>query len=475
MASTIKVDNVQNQPGTNIIDKCGTTITLGQSGDTVSLASGASQTGFGREGSVDWQTGSIKTATFTATSGEGYFCNTSGGAFTVNLPAGSAGAIVAVSDYTRTFADNTCTVAPNGSEKIGGIAENALLTVNGQSATFVYVDGTEGWINVQETQTSQTGMPEFIVASVSGACNTLTTSGDCKIATFVGPGTFTVCNAAALCGATRNVVSYLVVAGGGAGGSDYSATSGGGGGAGGYRELKSPLNPYTASPLDGYPTPANRITVTAQGYPITVGAGATTLPSGPGPETYSSGFPSTFDSITSTGGGGGASNRCSAPAPSRAAGTGGSGGAASYYGPGVGAAGNTPPTTPSQGFAGGNGGPGCGAYGSGGGGGATAVGANGTTTCGGDGGAGATTSINTTPTARAGGGGGAGWHGGPPTSAGAGGPGGGGAGGADGGNPGNAATINTGGGGGGAAGGPGAGYVGGNGGSGIVIIRYKFQ
>ena len=35
--------------------------------DTVALASGASQTGFGRTGTVDWQTGiSIKTATFTA-------------------------------------------------------------------------------------------------------------------------------------------------------------------------------------------------------------------------------------------------------------------------------------------------------------------------------------------------------------------------------------------------------------------------
>ena len=79
MASTIKVDNVQNQPGTNIIDKCGTTITLGQSGDTINLASGASQTGFGRTGTVDWDTASIKTATFTAVSGNGYFCNTTGG------------------------------------------------------------------------------------------------------------------------------------------------------------------------------------------------------------------------------------------------------------------------------------------------------------------------------------------------------------------------------------------------------------
>ena len=46
MTSIIKVDDVQNQPGTNIINKCGTDITLGQSGDTIALASGASQTGF---------------------------------------------------------------------------------------------------------------------------------------------------------------------------------------------------------------------------------------------------------------------------------------------------------------------------------------------------------------------------------------------------------------------------------------------
>ena len=100
MASTIKVDNVQNQPGTNIINKCGTTITLGQSGDTVSLASGASQSGFGRAGTVDWQTGSIKTTTFTAVSGEGYFVNTTGGTVTVNLPAGSAGDIVGLKEFS---------------------------------------------------------------------------------------------------------------------------------------------------------------------------------------------------------------------------------------------------------------------------------------------------------------------------------------------------------------------------------------
>ena len=469
MASTIKVDNVQNQPGTNVINKCGTTITLGASGDTVSLASGASQSGFGRSGSVNWET-TPKTSTFTAVSGNGYFVN-SGSALTMNLPAGSAGDIVAVSDYARNFSTYNLTIAANGSEKIGGSTEDAILNVNGQAATFVYVDSTKGWVNVQNAEDTETGASLFIVATGG----TITTSGDDKIHTFTGPGTFTVCCAADVCGPTRNVVSYLVIGGGGAGGSDYQSTSGGGGGAGGYRELKSPLNPYTASPLDGYPTPGNRVTVSAQGYPITVGAGATANPTGPGPETFSSGSNSIFSSITSAGGGGGASNRQCSPSPSRAAGTGGSGGGASFYGPATGAAGNTPPTTPAQGFAGGNGGPGSGAYGSGGGGGATAVGTNGSVPSGGNGGAGATSSINATPTARAGGGGGAGWQDGPPTSAGAGGTGGGGAGGADGGNPGTAGTCNTGGGGGGASGASGEANTGGNGGSGIVIIRYKFQ
>ena len=86
MASTIKVDNVQNQPGTNIINKCGTTITLGASSDTVALAAGASQTGFGRTGTVDWNTTKITADPGNAVSGTGYFCDTSGGAFTVTLP-----------------------------------------------------------------------------------------------------------------------------------------------------------------------------------------------------------------------------------------------------------------------------------------------------------------------------------------------------------------------------------------------------
>ena len=54
----------------NTVDvQCGSTLTLGSSGKTVQLATGASQSGFGRTGTVDWQT-TVKTSTFTATSGE---------------------------------------------------------------------------------------------------------------------------------------------------------------------------------------------------------------------------------------------------------------------------------------------------------------------------------------------------------------------------------------------------------------------
>jgi len=448
MTSTIKVNNIQNQCGANIINENSNTITIGASGDTIALASGASQTGFGSPGQlVDWQTGSIKTSTFTAASGEGYFANTSGGAFTMNLPAGTAGNIVAVVDYTNTFQTNNLTIAPNGAQKIGGIASSNVLSTKGQSVTFVYVDDTEGWKNVQDSTSNVTGNDNILATG-----GTITTCGDDRIHTFTGPGTFTV-NSASGC-AANNVISYLVVAGaGGAGGG-----RGGGGGAGGFRELKSPTTPYTASPLDGYPTAPNRVTVTAQAYPITVGAGG--VGQAPGPTVNTSGSNSIFSTITSAGGGkGGAYINGTA---------GGSGGGGSND-CNTGGAGNTPPVTPPQGNSGGNSTTGGGVAGAGGGGGATAAGGNGNATNGGPGGAGATTSINGTPTAFSGGGGGGADAGSP--GAGAGGTGGGGAG-SVGAPAGTAGTTNRGGGGGG------TGYqgnTGGAGGSGIVILRYKFR
>ena len=463
MTSTIKVNNIQNQCGQNIINENSNTITIGASGDTIALASGASQTGFGRSGSVNWQTGSIKTAsTFTAADGEGYFVDTTGNTITANLPAGSAGAIVAFSDYARNFNNNNFTISPDGSEKIGGVAQDLILDVQGQALTLVYVDSTNGWINVQNAEDTETGTSPFIEATGG----TISCSGNDRIHTFTGPGTFSVTKIATCNAPVNNVVSYVVVAGGGSGGNAQGGTNGnaGGAGAGGYRELVSPGSPYTGSPLNGYPTPGNRITVTATNFPITVGAGGTTTS---GCSTGNQGSTSTFSTISSAGGGGGAAGGSNA-------GNGGSGGgAANAQNKGCG---NTPPTTPPQGN---NGGvqhsPGNPCTVSAGGGGAGAVGSNGNPGGpAGPGGAGVTSEITASPVARAGGGGGGGNSG--QTGGGTGGTGGGGAGGTYGGPaPGVNGTANTGGGGGATASNCASPAVAGLGGSGIVIIRYKFQ
>jgi len=155
MTSTIKVNNIQNQCGANIINESSNTITIGASGDTIALASGASQTGFGRTGTVDWDT-TAKTASFTAVSGNGYFVNTAGGAVTVTLPATpSAGNIVSVSDYNGTASTNAITIARNGSNINGG-ASDFDITKSDSAITFVYVDGTVGWTSVQTSNVTDT-------------------------------------------------------------------------------------------------------------------------------------------------------------------------------------------------------------------------------------------------------------------------------------------------------------------------------
>jgi len=457
MASTIKVNNIQNQCGANIANKCGTTITLGASGDTITLACGASQTGFGRTGTVDWQTGDIKTATFTAANGEGYFANTSGGAFTMNLPAGTAGNIVSVVDYTNSFQTNNLTIAANGSQKIGGIAAPIALSTEGQSVTFVYVDDTEGWKNVQDSTSNVTGNPNLIASG-----GTVTTCGNYKIHTFTGPGTFCVSSVSQT--AADNIVSYLVVAaGGGSPGVQIGGNAVGGSGAGGFREYKGPADCYTASPLNGNPG-GTAVTVTAQGYPITVGAAGAAGPAS-SPYRGGPGSNSIFSTIVSTGGGAAGHD------DQRLGDTGGSGGGAGggTCSSGCRASGNTPPVSPPQGNPGGSSPNGPPDTGSGGGGGATAAGSD-SSGAAGNGGAGATTSISASPTAYAGGGGGG--AGNPQNTAGTGGTGGGGAGGTQN-QSGTAGTANTGGGAGG--GGLQDNNAGQAGGSGIVIIRYKFQ
>ena len=446
--SKIEVNQISSQ--------CGSTLTIGQSGDTIQLACGATAAGFGSTGEVSWDT-TKKTSGFIAVSGVGYFCDTTSADFTVTLPATpSAGNVVAVSDYAGTFGANSLTIARNRSN-INGSANNFIINTNNVTVQFIYVDATQGWRVVFTGSQTGEGLQQNFITATGG---TITCCGNYKIHTFTSPGTFTVSSLAS--SPANDVVDYLVVAGGGGGGSRH----GGGGGAGGYRESCGGASGcYTTSPLAN---PCGALPVSATTYPVTVGGGGAGGP-GPGCADGSSGSNSVFSTITSAAGGFG-----SGGSTGGSGGSGGGGGMAG--GPNAGGSGNTPPTSPPQG----NNGATSGSVNfiGGAGGGATAVGSTPIPTGGAAGGAGATSSINGTPTARAGGGGAGAYFG-----SGCGGPGGAGGvgGGGDGGGCGPSATsgsTNTGGGGGGGSASPNPPAQpgdGGAGGSGVVIIRYRYQ
>jgi hypothetical protein len=412
-----------------VAPQCGTTLTLGESGDTVTLGTGASQSGFGRTGTVNWQT-SIKTSTITAVNGEGYFVDTTSGGITANLPAGTSGSIVAFKDYANTFDTGNLTISANGSQKINGDTTDLTINTESESLTLVYADDTKGWLVVNDGNNDAGSQAEFIAAT-GGTITTVCTNF--KVHTFTGPGTFCVSSAGNSAGS--NTIDYLVLAGAGGGGdgSGGSSISGGGGGAGGYRESPGTASgSYCASPRGA--APAAALPVAVAGYPVTIGAGGGTNVDG-----SNSVFAGTT-TITSAGGGKGGQGS-SGPI---VGGPGGSGGGSNGAG-GAGGTGNTPPVNPPQGS---DGGASPGPQGGAGGGGALG---NGASVQGGGGGNVAVSSINGSATPRAKGGDGA--------ASGSG-------------SAGSNQAANSG------FGGPGGQYpgnAGGSGGSGIVIIRYKFQ
>jgi len=315
------------------------------------------------------------------------------------------------------------------------------------------------------------GGPSFI----SATGGTVVDCGDYRTHIFTGPGSFVVSKAGS---GDNSQVDYLVVAGGG--GASWGTSGAGGAGAGGFRvSNKWGLSAPSMSPLSN-PT---GISVTAQTYPITVGAGGPLGAPSPVPQGVP-GSPSVFSTITSTGGGGGGGYPGAPGLPGGSAG----GGSNSS---GAGGTGNTPLVSPPQGNDGGAGttlgsGPEPNHRQGGGGGGAGAAGtlAN-PSTNGGPGGDGSFIANGFIgPTAPsygtpgpvgstryfAGGGGGGSQLAGAPGGA-PGGAGGGGSGAASGPTGGSNGVINTGGGSGGRYGCSHPGL----GGSGIVMIRYKFQ
>jgi hypothetical protein len=333
--SKIEVDQVDPQSGT--------TLTLGTSGDTVSIPSGVTlanngtATGF-FEG-ISWQ--SVVTAsTLTTVAGKGYPINTTSNACTVTLPSSaSVGDQIQIVDYAGTFATNNITLT--SSLNIEGGTSDKVLTTNREGVTITYVDVTQGWVATSG------------VNSGSQALDPITYSAD-----------------------------MLIVAGGAGGGGGASS---GGGGAGGFRTSTQTFNGGTV-------------------YTITVGdgsAGDTGAGSTSSNGSNSSISGSGLTTITSAGGGGAGGVEVNGANGGSGGGAGGTSGPST-----VGGSGNTPSTSPSQGNDGGTSTNTASPYPSSGGGGAGSSGANGTGSSCGAGGNGTASSITGSSVTYAGGGGG---------------------------------------------------------------------
>ncbi len=115
------------------------------SADTFLKTNGSGTLSFAEiSGGTSWQ--AVKTSTFTAVAGEGYFINTTGGSFEMDLPAGNIGDEIAFIDYAGTFDSNPLTIDQNGSEKIAGSTDPLTVSTERAANTLVYVDGTQGWL-----------------------------------------------------------------------------------------------------------------------------------------------------------------------------------------------------------------------------------------------------------------------------------------------------------------------------------------
>ena len=338
--SKIEVDQVDPQSGT--------TLTLGTSGDTISipagvtLANSGTATGFA---SIAWQSTIVTGTTLSAVAGNGYWIDTTSNACTVTLPASaSVGDQIIFVDYARKWAINSITINTNGLNFQGNTSPNPEYNTSGQTVSIVYSGATQGWIPTSDDDV-----------------------------TYETPQTYTV--------------DFLVIAGGG-GGVDPLGSGGfnaGGAGAGGYR------NSYNSESSGGGGSAESSITLYGGTvYTITVGAGGSNYVDG----NDSSISGSDITTITSTGGGAGAGT-----STGRAGGSGGGG--ASSGGTGNTSAGSG---TANQGYAGAAGG-GAPNYFAGGGGGAGQVGQGGGSY--GFGGNGVASTITGSSVTRGGGGGGA--------------------------------------------------------------------
>jgi len=332
--SEVKVNKVSPRSGTGL--------QLGDSGDTITIPSGATlansgtATGFA---SIDWQSTIVTGATHTASANQGIWINTTSNACNLTLPGSpSVGDQLIFSDFARTWDSNAVTLSLNGSKYQGNTSPDPVYDTAGEAVHIVYSGSTNGWIPINDGAT-----------------------------VMETPQTYSA--------------SYLVIAGGASGAKDQGA----GGGAGGLLTNVG----GAAITLTGGAT-----------YTVTVGGGGAAVTSNgkgvAGDNSVLSG--SGISTVTALGGGGGGCNFSS----QNAGNSGGSGGGGAFPGGSAGS-GTSPQGNDGGDGAGAGTSP---AYGSGGGGGAGAVGADGSASSGGNGGVGLANSITGSSVTRAAGGGG---------------------------------------------------------------------
>ena len=119
-------------------------ITMGTAGQV--LTTDGTTASFGDiSGGAAWQA-VITADPANAVADNGYFCNTTGGAFTVTLPTtATIGDFISFIDYAGTFDTNNLTIGRNG-HNIQGTAADLTVAVERAGFTLVYVDSTQGWL-----------------------------------------------------------------------------------------------------------------------------------------------------------------------------------------------------------------------------------------------------------------------------------------------------------------------------------------
>jgi hypothetical protein len=242
-----------------VTPRSGTTVTLGEAGDTIALGACASQTGFGSE-CMSWCS-SIKSTAFAAVAGKGYFVNTCGGGVTVTLPAtATQGDTIELKDYKRTWGSNALTINTNSLNYQGSASAALTYSTDGQAVKIVYADASQGWKPTVDDDAANvhTYNLQYLVvaggggggpgeqgagAGAGGMRNIATKSFNVSVGTpyaiTVGGGGAAPTYPGTAVGGTDSVFSTITSAGGGYGGTGSShptktgdpGGSGGGGGA----------------------------------------------------------------------------------------------------------------------------------------------------------------------------------------------------------------------------------------------------